>query len=240
MYKISEGQLLHFIKENQQKLYRFTAMYVRNEEDAKDILQNTILKAYRKYHQIRSADTLSSWFYHVLINECLLHIRKSKRREDTQEMDVFSIKTKDTLQQEQLWDMIHRLDEKSQMIIVLRFFEERKLKEIAAIMDMPLSTVKSRLYKSLEELRVFMEYEDTCIKRKRTPPVFIFYWKVPSVCFTSSSKTRSDAIAAISPRTISVSVILGCPGFACDSSSGTCRKPDFAERPLSFNRCAVA
>lgn len=81
-------------------------------------------------------------------------------------MDVFSIKTKDTLQQEQLWDMIHRLDEKSQMIIVLRFFEERKLKEIAAIMDMPLSTVKSRLYKSLEELRVFMEYEDTCIKRK--------------------------------------------------------------------------
>lgn len=166
MYKISEGQLLHFIKENQQKLYRFTAMYVRNKEDAKDILQNTILKAYRKYHQIRSADTLSSWFYHVLINECLLHIRKSKRREDTQEMDVFSIKTKDTLQQEQLWDMIHRLDEKSQMIIVLRFFEERKLKEIAAIMDMPLSTVKSRLYKSLEELRVFMEYEDTCIKRK--------------------------------------------------------------------------
>ena len=166
MYKISEGQLLHFIKENQQKLYRFAAVYVRNEEDAKDILQNTILKAYRKYYQVRSADTLSSWFYHVLVNECLLHIRRSKRHEDTQEMDVFSAQTKDTLQLDQLWGMIHRLDEKSQMIIALRFFEERKLKDIAVIMDMPLSTVKSRLYKSLEDLRMDMEKEDASIKVK--------------------------------------------------------------------------
>lgn len=166
MYKISEGQLLHFIKENQQKLYRFTAVYVRNEEDAKDILQNTILKAYRKVYQVRSADTLSSWFYRVLVNECLLHIRKSKRHEQMQEMDVFSAGTSDILQRDQLWVMIHRLDEKSQMIIVLRFFEDRKLKEIAEIMKMPLSTVKSRLYKSLEELRMYMEIEDSYIKGK--------------------------------------------------------------------------
>ena len=147
--------IVAYIVENQNKFYRLAYSYVRNREDALDVVQNAVCKALENYGGIRNEGAVSTWFYRILVNESLLFIKERKRMtlgETDQEEAHYEEKGFEI--QDDLYDSINRLDGDTQTIIKLRFFEELSLKEIAQITEMNLNTVKARLYRGLRQLKV--------------------------------------------------------------------------------------
>lgn len=144
-----------YIVENQNKFYRMAYSYVQNREDALDAVQNAVCKALEHYGKIRNEDAIKTWFYRILVNESLLLLKAKSRislkDENTEEA---SYEEKGFEVQNDLYDCINRLDEDTQTIIKLRFFEEMPLKEISQVMEMNLNTVKARLYRGLQQLKV--------------------------------------------------------------------------------------
>lgn len=153
--------IVAYIVENQNKFYRLAYSYVRNREDALDVVQNAVCKALENYGGIRNEGAVSTWFYRILVNESLLFIKERKRMtlgETDQEEAHYEEKGFEI--QDDLYDSINRLDGDTQTIIKLRFFEELSLKEIAQITEMNLNTVKARLYRGLRQLKVNIQEVD--------------------------------------------------------------------------------
>lgn len=148
--------LIEFIEENQDKLYRIAFSYIKNEDLALDIVQESIEKALRNIKTLKHEEYVKTWFYRILINESLGYIRRNKNTTLCQVEDLKDdIEWNDniTIEGIDLYNNIGKLKEKLRTVIILRFFEDLKIEEIARITKTSPNTVKSRLYKGLEELK---------------------------------------------------------------------------------------
>ena len=143
-----------YIRDNQQRLYRFAYSYMKNEEDAMDALQEAILKALPALDKLREEKYLSTWFYRILINECN-RLLKLNQKYCTYNMEEEHIENWEDsyLQKTQVLSQVGELNEKYRSVILLRYFEDRKITEIAQILQINENTVKTRLYKALKLLK---------------------------------------------------------------------------------------
>ena len=151
--------LIEYIKDNQEKLYRIAFSYSKNEEAALDIVQETITKALKNINKLSEESYIKTWFYRILINESLQYIRKNKRIL-TYELEAIENKVDcnvDFAEGLDVYKYVQDLNEKLKTVIILRFFEDMKISEIAKITKTNESTVKSRLYKGLKELKRLIE-----------------------------------------------------------------------------------
>lgn len=148
--------LVNYIKENEDKFYRIAFSYSKNEEAALDIVQESIVKSLNHINKLKNEEYVKTWFYRILINECLQYIKKNKRiiTYESQEIenkiewnDDISINGID------MYKYIQKLNKKLRTVIILRYFEDMKIEEIAKITKTNINTVKSRLYKALEILK---------------------------------------------------------------------------------------
>lgn len=147
--------IVGYIVENQNMFYRLAYSYVRDREDALDVVQSAVCKALEHYGRIRNKEAVRTWFYRILVNESLQLMKARNRFSLTgQEQEEGSYEEKGFEMQDDLYDEISRLDGETQTIIKLRYFEELPLKEIAQIMEMNLNTVKAKLYRGLKQLKV--------------------------------------------------------------------------------------
>ncbi len=145
-----------FIIENQKAHYRLAYSYVRNKENALDIVQDSILKALKSIDRLEEITYLKTWFYRILINTSIDFIRKHKRV-TVMDNDVLSVhlpRLEDEITDMDLQEAIDQLPKKYKTLIILRFFEDLKIDEIAAITDLNINTVKTRLYSALKTLRI--------------------------------------------------------------------------------------
>ena len=151
--------LIEYIKDNQEKLYRIAFSYSKNEEAALDIVQEAITKTIKNINKLREESYIKTWFYRILINEALQYIRKNKRIL-TCELEAIENKVDcnaDLAEGLDIYKYVQNLNEKLKTVIILRFFEDMKISEIARITKTNESTVKSRLYKGLKELKRLIE-----------------------------------------------------------------------------------
>lgn len=72
-------KLIQYILENQDRFYRVAYSYTRHQEDALDVVQSAVCKALEAYESIQNEDAVKTWFYKILINECLAVLKKRKR-----------------------------------------------------------------------------------------------------------------------------------------------------------------
>lgn len=153
-------KLIAFIEDNQEKFYRIAFGYMKNREDALDIVHDAIVKGIEKCYTIRDSRYMETWFYRILINECIGSLRKSRKITYVEDIGEFSrlvSGNKDSDTNIDLYSALDKLPPKLKSVVILRFFENMKLEEIAQITSANLSTVKSRLYKALRMLRTDME-----------------------------------------------------------------------------------
>lgn len=153
------------LTENYEKYYRLAYSYMRNEDDALDVVQESAYRAIRDCSKVKNKDYLSTWIYRIVVNTALDLLRKKKKETLTQELP--EIPVEDQYQETELRTMLDQLDHKSKTIIILRYFEDLKLEDIAEILGDNLNTVKARLYRSLKKLRLNLEadhYKDALEK----------------------------------------------------------------------------
>ncbi len=130
-------------------LYNIAQAMLKNEEQAADAISNTILKAYTKLKTLKNPEYFKTWISRILINECKDILRKNKKvvyiedyynQADEQEIDAISKEEKmDVI------DAINKLDKKTKDVVILYYYNELKIEEIAKILNLPEGTVKSRM-----------------------------------------------------------------------------------------------
>lgn len=147
--------LINYVKDNKEKLYRVAFSYTKNEEEALDIVQEAIIKALKNINQLKEKEYIKTWFYRILINECLQYIKRNKRFitcELKEIEDKIECNYDIAIDEIDVYRHVQNLNEKLKTVIILRYFEDMKINEIAEITKTNINTVKSRLYKALKEL----------------------------------------------------------------------------------------
>ena len=145
--------------ENYEKYYRLAFSYVHNEADAMDIVQEGAYKAMLKWESLEREDFAETWIYRIMLNEIFSMLRKRTRNEESMaDPDCLEEIPADTPADSlSLREALDRLPPKEKALVELRYFEDLKLEEIAGALDENLSTVKSRLYRTLRKLRIALE-----------------------------------------------------------------------------------
>ena len=145
--------------ENYEKYYRLAFSYVHNEADAMDIVQEGAYKAMLKWESLEREDFAETWIYRIMLNEIFSMLRKRTRNEESMaDPDCLEeIPAETPVDSLSLREALDRLPPKEKALVELRYFEDLKLEEIAGILDENLSTVKSRLYRTLQKLRITLE-----------------------------------------------------------------------------------
>lgn len=153
--------LCNYIKEHQGELYRFAYSYVKNREDALDVLQEAVIKAIEAADGIRNIDSIRPWLFRIIINEANGLFRRNKKNnhiniEDAgweADVEEYSDNIAEYISRNNVLGQVLELDERYRVIIILRYYEELKLSEIGKVLDISENTVKTRLYKALNMLK---------------------------------------------------------------------------------------
>ncbi|CDG36113.1 ECF subfamily RNA polymerase sigma-24 factor [Acetivibrio thermocellus BC1] len=154
--KYLEEQIAEYAVKHKENFYRLAYSYVKNADDALDIVQESVYKAISSMDSLKNPDYLKTWFYRIVVNTSLDFLRRQKRNVAVGEeiLGSFDFGAVDSYGDFDLQRALDNLPEKYRTIVVLRYFEDLKIDEIAEILNENVNTVKTRLYKSLEIPRV--------------------------------------------------------------------------------------
>jgi len=154
--KYLEEQIAEYAVKHKENFYRLAYSYVKNADDALDIVQESVYKAISSMDSLKNPDYLKTWFYRIVVNTSLDFLRRQKRNVAVGEeiLGSFDFGAVDSYGDFDLQRALDNLPEKYRTIVVLRYFEDLKIDEIAEILNENVNTVKTRLYKSLEILCV--------------------------------------------------------------------------------------
>lgn len=145
------------VSDNKTAMFRLAYSIVLNVEDAEDVVGETILKAFSHLEKLRNHKKMKAWIFQILVNESKSYLKKRSRVELVEDSSLFIQKEgkKDTVSD--LLELIYQLDDSFREVLILYYFEEFSVKEIAKILAMPEGTVKSKLSRARGELKQLME-----------------------------------------------------------------------------------
>ncbi|WP_374055746.1 sigma-70 family RNA polymerase sigma factor [Rossellomorea sp. FM04394] len=149
-----EKAFQELIHQEKNKLYRMAYMYVKNENDALDIVQEAIYKAFISIKSLKNPQYFSTWLSRILINSALDFIKKNERIILTNEVDV--LPKEQNLKIEEKMDLagaIERLDVPYKTVIILRYYQDLTIKQIAEMLHCPEGTIKTRLHRAINLLK---------------------------------------------------------------------------------------
>ncbi|MBY6038343.1 RNA polymerase sigma factor SigW [Fictibacillus nanhaiensis] len=152
------------------KIYRHCFRMVGNGHEAEDLAQETFLRAYRNIDKYNNEFKFSTWIFRIATNLCIDRLRKKKpdyyldaEVPGTDGATMYSqLSSEELLPEEvvteneqwnELQEEIMKLPEKYRTAIVLKYVEDLSLEEISHIMDIPVSTVKTRIHRGREALK---------------------------------------------------------------------------------------
>lgn len=151
MKRIEKGDLEainSWIVNKKDKLYKISWSYLYNHSDIEDVLQNTMISAYENIQSLRKIDMFETWFISILLNECRKLLRYKKRVISQEDIEIHG-NYKD---QYNFFEEINEIDEIYKEVVVLKYVSGYSQEEIAKILDIPIGTVKSRIYRGLRDL----------------------------------------------------------------------------------------
>ena len=141
------------------KLYKVAFVYLKNEDDALDCIHEAIIKAIRSINTLKEPQYFNTWITRITINVCKDYIRKNNRVVlvdiKDYENDLFTEDNQSDVK-EDINSALNKLSESERKLIVMRYLEDKSLKDIAFKTSKPLGTVKSKLNRTLKKLRVYM------------------------------------------------------------------------------------
>jgi RNA polymerase sigma-70 factor, ECF subfamily len=144
--------------------YSLAAVILGDRTDAQDATHDAVVKAWRAWPSLRSADAFEAWFQRILVNSCRDRLRRRAHRsrhqgpqpDDLQELQIPS-RERDPFaragDREALESALHQLNPDERIVVVLRFFADLPIEEIASRVDAPVGTVKSRLHRGISHMR---------------------------------------------------------------------------------------
>ncbi len=150
----------------ERQIYALAFRILKRDDLAHDICQETFMSAYQNLSKFRGEAKFSSWLYRIAFNYCNTRLRSYGNNELSLEQQLedkgFEPATNsehinDSLQRKQVAGLVKRalagLPPEMQQVIIMKEYQELKFHEIAEILNLPISTVKTRVYTGLEQLK---------------------------------------------------------------------------------------
>lgn len=151
------------IRRHQVKIHDLCYKIVRNYDDAKDLAQETFLKAYRKINKFNGRSKFSTWLYRVAVNNCLNYLKRQKPTEALFEEITGSGKD-DPVQiykskkfREIIKKAVAKLPEVQKAVFTLRTLEDLSYQEVSEILKKPISTIKVNHHLAVKNLRNYLK-----------------------------------------------------------------------------------
>ena len=142
------------------ELYRFALYTLHNSFDAQDAVQNAALSAFRKIGDLKKEESFKSWFFKILYNECMkIAGHKSRVFEVPSEVPAVFADEAYVPDETGIMALFESLPPKEKSLITLSVFEEYTSNEIAEILGMTPSNVRSSLSRLFKKLRIQSEGE---------------------------------------------------------------------------------
>ena len=153
---IGKKEFVLLVDQKSEMLYRVARTILRNDEDCKDALQEAMLKSWESRHKLRDITMFGTWITRILINECHTLMRKKRKYLLKAEMESSSpCRAADPALQLAL----ESLPERWRLPLVLHYLEGYTYEQIAKLLHLTQSTVRSRLSHGRDALRKTMEGE---------------------------------------------------------------------------------
>ena len=140
------------ILENMQTLYRVAFSILRTEDEINDAISNTTVIVFEKIHTLKNEEYFKTWLTRILINECYKIYNQNKKIIYLENYDQEKLTYNDTYVDDDIKNIIKKLDKDLKQIVILYYFEDFSVKEISKIIKIPEGTVKSRLSRARKEL----------------------------------------------------------------------------------------
>lgn len=172
MKDISREQAEAIFREHSAHIYRVALFLSKSPALADDITQDTFLQVFRKYGSYNPSKPIKPWIYKIAVNTTRNTLRKQKLfhfMKETTDNEGCVFMEEQILKNEfaaELWKEINSLPLKSREIIVMHYYSDLKLSEIATVLGIPLGTCKSRLNTALSSLGKNLQNNNTVILNK--------------------------------------------------------------------------
>lgn len=160
------------VKRWERRIFALAYGMLGREEDARDATQETFLAAFRSLRGFRGEAKVSSWLHRIAVNQCITRQRRAKVRneaaiddEEERHANSFSAPLKYSPARvaegqehiEAVRRAVSALPIELRQVVLMKEFEELTFREIAEVLDLPLSTVKSRLYTAMKQLQLRLQ-----------------------------------------------------------------------------------
>jgi len=156
----------------ERRIFALTYGMLGREEDARDATQETFLAAFRNLRGFRGEAKVSSWLHRIAVNQCITRQRQARVRseaalDDEEEKNsarfavphIYAPSRVVESRQETVAvrRAVNSLPIELRQVVIMKEFEELTFREIAEVLDLPLSTVKSRLYTAMKQLQMRLQ-----------------------------------------------------------------------------------
>ncbi len=153
------------VRKYQERLYWHIRRILIDHDDTDDILQNTFIKAWNGLGTFREASALFTWLYRIATNEALTFLKQKKRKYLLPLIDVEkqlnnTIETDEYFDGDELQTKLQKailtLPEKQRLVFNMKYFEEMKYEEIAAIMNTSVGALKASFHHAVKKIEKYL------------------------------------------------------------------------------------
>jgi RNA polymerase sigma-70 factor (ECF subfamily) len=155
---MSKSDFIEIYNQYKGLVWRLVSKYVAGQQDREDIFQEVFLKVHKALPKFRGQSSLETWIFRIAVNTAIDHIKKQKRYKLLTDFLAHlrveeGIVTEEVEATNVLLKPLEKLNPQQRTIMILADIEERKLEEIGQMLDLPVGTVKSNLFRAREIIR---------------------------------------------------------------------------------------
>ena len=157
---MTESKFNECVRTQNQRLYLIALSFTKNQADAEDILQNVYLKLWNCKKEFNSDEHMAKWLTKVCINESKDLLRLHFRKRNVPLEEAINLSNIDNTQDIDLIKAVMSLPKNQRTVIHLFYFEDLQINEIAKLLNIKESAVKTRLSRSRQKLKVKLGDDD--------------------------------------------------------------------------------
>ncbi len=150
---MTNDEYINAVKRNSNRIYLVALSYLKNHDDAEDIMQDVFLKLWKTNKQFNSDEHMDKWLVITCINKCKDHFRLSFVKNSIALDDARALYTFDEVKNLDVFNAIMSLPQKERLVVHLFYYEDMSIEEISTVAKIKPSAVKTRLHRARKNLK---------------------------------------------------------------------------------------